>query len=134
MHAQHCRLQLAMASGMVRCSISSAVEDKELQLDSSRLSSLRQLGSTILKRITEEEKTMTVFDEFSNELISTLTSIFTPQKTYRSSESKRTKYWSDFHQQRAMKLPKLWNEFLSAVHIEANDHAASSAICESEVI
>ncbi len=71
-----------------------------------------------LKKITEEEKTVTAFDEFSTEPISTLQSIFTPQKTYRSSEAKKTKYWSDFHQVWVTKLPIIWTNFLSGINIE----------------
>lgn len=119
-----------MASGMLRCSISSVIEDKELQLDSPRLCDLRELGSNILKKITEEEIKMTAFDEFSSELVSTLQSIFTPQKTYRSSEAKRTKYWTNFHQVRIMKLTKIWSKFLSAIHIEANDQLFQQSVSQ----
>ena len=117
-----------MASGILRCSISSVIEDKELQLDSPRLCELKELRSNILKKITEEERTMTAFDEFGTELISTLNSIFTPHKAYRSSEAKRTKYWSGFHQVRVTKLPKLWTKFLSAIHIEANDQLLQQSV------
>ena len=44
-----------MACGMLRCATSSVIEDKVLQLDSSRLCDLRELGRNILKITKEDE-------------------------------------------------------------------------------
>ena len=114
-----------MACGMLRCSISSLLEDLCLQLDSPRLTDLKRLGSAILKKATEEEGK---FDDFSTELISTIRSVFTPQKTFRSSEAKRTKYWTSFNEVRVTKLPKIWTKFLSGTHIEVKDKLLQQSV------
>ena len=68
---------------------------------------------------------MTIFDKFSAELISNLKSVFTLLKKYRA---KRMKFWSEFHQLRIKKLPKLWTDFLSAMCIETDDQLLQQSV------
>ena len=78
---------------------------------------MKELGSRILKNITEGETEMSHFDDFSMKFVS-LKGIFFHQGTCRSQAVKRGKSWSAFHQLREVHLPSIWNNFLK---IDTND-------------
>ena len=82
---------------------------------------MKELGSRILKNITEGETEMSHFDDFSMELVSALKGIFSHQGTCRSQTVKREKSGSAFHQLRVVHLPSIWNKFLSFIIIDSYD-------------
>ena len=52
--------------------LSAVVEEEELQLNTPRVKTMKELGSRILKKITEGETEMSHFDDFSMEIVSAL--------------------------------------------------------------
>ena len=111
----------SMASGLVRCALYAVLEDKELQMTSTRIDGLKELGKSILEKIVKGESEMAAFDAFSSELTTALRSILHTSVTYRSSAAERGAAWRTFHQVRLSKLPELWDSFLSEIKIEASD-------------
>ena len=119
-----------MASGLVRCALCAVLEDKELQMTSSRIDSLKELGKSILERIVKGEAEITAFDAFSSELTTVLRSILHTSVTYRSSTAERGAVWRIFHQVRLSKLPGLWDSFLAEIRIEASDQLLQQSVSQ----
>ena len=120
--------ELSMASELVRCALSTVLEDKDLEVNSSRIDSLKELGTNILERVTRGEAEKTAFDKFSTELTTLLRGTFHPSATNRSSAAKREKLWSVFHQLRLSELPKLWDDFLSLIEIRTSDQLLQQSV------
>ena len=117
-----------MASGFVKCGLSAVMEDKELQMISSRIDSMKELCKSVLERIVKGEAEMIAFDAFSAELTTVLKGILQTSATYRSSAAKREAIWHAFHQARLSKLPELWDSFFSAIKIEAGDQLLQQSV------
>ena len=107
-----------MASGIVRCAISSVFEEKELHSGYPRMEGTRVLGKLILERITESNDSIDCFDVFSEKLVSSLNELLKYSSHYRSLSAKREKMWSSFHQFRISKeYSKMWDEFFKSVDL-----------------
>ena len=118
-----------MASGLVRCVISSVLEDSDLQLKTARLEKLRGTGTLILERAVAGEACMTAFDKFSEQLTSSINSLFDPKATYRSAATKREKLWLAFHiKLRMTELPKIWSGFLTTIQVECKDQLFQQSV------
>ena len=59
-----------MASGIVRCAISSVFEEKELHSGYPRMEGTKVQGKLTLERITETNDSIDCFDVFSEKLVS----------------------------------------------------------------
>ena len=116
-----------MASGMVRCAIDAVLTDRELQVSSPRSEKLHKLGEIILERVTAGDAEMTLFDNFSAELLGILKGLLQSTTACRSSSSKREKLWCLFHQARLLTLPEIWERLLRALDIPYDDLLQQSA-------
>ena len=67
------------------------------------------------------EAEVTAFDKYSTSLLCVLKSAFDNTRIYRSPATKRQKLWSDFHQLRVKRLPKIWEELFKALNLQVDD-------------
>ena len=109
-----------MSSGLVRCALHAVLEERELQVNSSRMETAKALGRNILEKATSGEAEMTAFDVLSVELTTCLRSIFQHDSAYRSSAARREKFWIAFHQLRLSEIPKIWDRFLSSQQMQSD--------------
>ena len=109
-----------MSSGLVRCALHAVLEERELQVNSSRMETAKALGRNILEKATSGEAEMTAFDVLSVELTTCLRSIFQRDSAYRSSAARREKFWIAFHQLRLSEIPKIWDRFLSSQQMQSD--------------
>ncbi len=118
-----------MASGLVRCAVSSTLEEADLQLRTVRLEKARETGKLVLEKSMDGEAGMTAFDKFSEELTSSIYGLFDPKAKYRSAATKREKLWLAFHVKlRISELPKIWSCYLSAVKIKNEDQLFQQSV------
>ena len=90
-----------MASGIVRGAISTVLEDKTLTIQSQNAELMLNCGNKLLQSVIENEENMEVFDEFCEDLISTISSIWeNVPKKITSLSTKKTRFWSLFHERR----------------------------------
>lgn len=83
----------------------------------------------MLEKATDCEAGMMVFDTFSEELISSIKSLFDPKTTYRSPATKREKLWIAFHVKlRMTELPNIWSCFLCGSGIESEDQLFQQSV------
>ena len=54
-----------MASGMVRCAVTTAIDDVRCKTRSPRIEKAQELGVTILERMTAGEREIKAFEDFS---------------------------------------------------------------------
>ena len=93
-----------MASGLVRCAISTVMDEEELQMKTARLEKLRETGKLVLERAGDGEANLTAFDSFSEQLTS-------------------------FHVNlRMFELPKIWSSFLSGIKVESKDQLFQQSV------
>ena len=89
------------------------VLDNKKLISSKKNDNMRLFGHDFLKKVTEDEEEMQVFDRFSMEIVSKIEAIFVPiSKSSCSLSSKRAKCWSECHNKRHEDLPKLWKNLL----------------------
>ena len=105
----------------MRCVIDAVVTDGELQVSSPRSEKLHRLGENILERVTAGDAEMTLFDNFSAELLDILRGLLQSTTACRSLSSKREKLWCLFHQARLLTLHEIWGRFLRALDIPYDD-------------
>ena len=110
-----------MSSGIVRCAISTVLEKKAMMLDSTRVKDYKKVGQDILEKIVLGEAEVTAFDTFSTTLLCVFKSPFDHTRTYRSPGTKRQKLWSEFHQLRVKRLPKIWEQLFKALDLQVDD-------------
>lgn len=112
-----------MASGMLRCAISS-VKDKTPS-QSSRSCQLRRWGQEILDKSAQGEAETAAFDRFSEQLIHCMRErIQVVTKGLKLNSSKRTKIWSEFHRIRldaSGPMRSLWKELLTKLGIKGTE-------------
>ncbi len=117
-----------MASGLLRSALSAVMEDKELQMTSSRIDSMKELCKSVLERIVKGKAEMSAFNAFSAELTTILKGILHTYATYRSSAAKQGALWYVFHQVWLSKLPEMQDSFCSAIKIEAGDQLLQQSV------
>ena len=105
----------------MRCAIDAVLTDRELQVSSPRSEKLHKLGEIILERVTAGDAEMTLFDNFSAELLGILKGLLQSTTACRSLSSKREKLWCLFHQARLLTLPEIWERLLRALDIPYDD-------------
>ena len=88
-----------MASGVVRCAICLVIEDRNLELQSSRIKYLKSLGADLLQKITGDDTMVAAFDKFSVKLNDKIELICQSCASYRSYAAKREKMWCAFELQ-----------------------------------
>ena len=110
-----------MASGVVRCAICSVIEDRNLELESSRIKYLKSLGADLLQKITEDDTMVAAFDNFSVELNDKIELICQSCTSYRSYAAKREKMWCAFHRIAVSELPEIWNGLFSSLGLNYDD-------------
>ena len=88
----------------MRCAIDAVLIDKELQVSSPRSEKFHRLGENVLERITAGDAEMTLFNNFSAELLDILRGLLQSTTACRSLSSKREKLWCLFHQARLLTL------------------------------
>ena len=109
-----------MASGIVRCAISSVFEGKELHSGYLRMEGTRVLGKLLLERITESNESIDCFDVFSEKLVSSLNELLKSSSQYRSLSAKRERCGHLFTNLEYKKYSKIWDEFFKSVDL--HDH------------
>ena len=111
-----------MASGIVRGAISTVLEDKTLTIQSQNAELMLNCGNKLLQSVIENEENMEVFDKFCEGLISTISSIWeNVPKKITSLSTKKTRFWSLFHERRLDALPKLWYELFKKLQLVPDD-------------
>ena len=110
---------LIMASGVVRSSISTVVEQAPSGFD--RSSKLKQFGKEIMENSCDDDKKRDSFDKFSQTIVSFIKEhISTVSSRYKSTSGKRTSLWSCFHKLRTTGdgfLRSSWKTLLTELNV-----------------
>ena len=75
-----------MDSGLVRCAISTVMDEEELQMKTAHLDKLRETGKLVLERAGDGEANLTAFDSFSEQLTSSINGSFDPKAQQQQRE------------------------------------------------
>ena len=112
----------AMASGVARSAINAVLDDKELlQASSPRIERLQVFGKNLLERVIAGDAEMTVFEEFSDELLGVLRGLLQPATKSCLASTRREMLWSTFHQACLLQLPMVWERLLASLGLECDD-------------
>ena len=99
-----------MASGIVRASISSLLEEPELLVDTPRNVATREAAKKLLD-VVMMDGNLEIFDAFAQKLVKSIQATF-PTSTSQLSEKKSERMLSQFHTFRIEKLEQLWKKEL----------------------
>ena len=110
-----------MASGIVRCAINAVLEDRNLDLESSRIKFLKIVGAELLKKSTEGGTD--AFEKFSTQLNDMLESTCQSCTRYRSHAAKRNKMWCAFHKIAVSDtgLLEIWKGLFTSLSVKCDD-------------
>ena len=117
----------AMDSGMVRCAFTNILDKLGRKTHSPRIVKAHELCKAIQEC---SDREITLFEDFSSELLGILNGPLQPSATYRSSSAKREKLWSNFHQMCLVGLPEIWERFLSSLAVEYDDDLLQQSVSQ----
>ena len=109
-----------MTNGLLRCAVSEILEDKTLDIQSSRIGEAKHMATKLLEKL-QNEDSVAIFDRFSAEVTTKLESICMSCSSNRSPATKRAKMWSSFHRVRNEELPKMWDNFFKSLDMSRTD-------------
>ena len=111
-----------MTSGVAKSAINAVLDDKELlQASSPRIEHLQVFGKSLLEHVIVGDAKMTVFEEFSDELLGVLRGLLPPATKSCLASTRREMLWSTFHQVYLLQLPMLWERLLASLGLECDD-------------
>ena len=99
-----------MASGIVRASISSLLEEPELLVGTPRNVATKEAAKKLLDEIIMDGN-LDIFDAFAQKLVRSIQAIF-PASTAQLSEKESERMLSQFHTLRIEKFGQLWKQEL----------------------
>ena len=112
---------------MVRCAFTNILDKLGRKTHSPRIVKAHELCKAIQER---SDREITLFEDFSIELLGILNGLLQPSATYRSSSAKREKLWSNFHQMCLVGLPEIWERFLSSLAVEYDDDLLQQSVSQ----
>ena len=116
-----------MSTGVIRCALSSVLEDEGFGLNTPRLKLAKEIARKILDLRVDQQET---FDVFSATLTAKMKALMPKKGSEKTLTAQKRKLWQRFHAERLSSFRILWTNFFLALDIGSTDYLVTEYVNE----